>query len=82
MNDKTGNATRRCSTAIGVSHTLAALTREQIRYSRSLIAQSLILLRSQRVYPYDPVPQPRAAPQTVTPVASGPSSQPPRVPGE
>ncbi len=82
MDHDTSKATRRCSAAIGQSHTLAALTRAQIRHSRSVIAQSLILLRSQRIYPYDPVAQPRPAPQSVTLAASGPSSQPPRAPGE
>ena len=82
MNDKTGNATRRCSAAIGQSHILAALTREQIRYSESLIAQSLILLRSQRIYPYDPVAQAGPTPQTVTLAASRRSSEPRLTAGE
>jgi hypothetical protein len=56
MQDEISKAWHSCSEAINQTFALVAHTHDCIRSSNERIAQSLALLRSQKIYPHDPMP--------------------------
>jgi hypothetical protein len=56
MQDMISKAWHSCSEAINQTFNLIALTHDCIRSSNEQIAESLALLRSQQIYPYERTP--------------------------